>query len=98
MTDYAIIDSSGQHVGTLATDPITGRVTATVQMLGEPVWERMLKAGWCDVNWDSQVNGVDFDTFMDWFVAGDQRADFNGNGYVEGTDAEEFTERFVSGL
>ncbi len=95
--DYAIIDSTGHNVGTLATDPITGRVTATVMMLGEPIWERALKAGWCDVDWSGFTNGADYDLFMAWFVAGDPRADFDKSGWVNGLDVEAFTEQFVAG-
>lgn len=95
--DYAIVDSSGQHVGTLYTDPVSGRVTATVQMLGEPVWSRALRDSWCDVTWDGFTNGKDWDVYMDWFVAGDRRADFDRDGFVTGLDVEAFTQDFISG-
>lgn len=97
MTDYAIIDSSGAAVGTLFTDPVSGRVTATVQMLGEPVWSRALRDSWCDVTWDGFTNGKDWDVYMDWFVSGDPRADFDKSGWVNGLDSEAFTQQFIMG-
>lgn len=97
MTDYAIIDSSGAAVGTLATDPITGRVTATVQMMGESIWERVLRAGWCDVNWDGFINGADYDLYLVLFKDGNAGADYDGDGWVTGMDVDAFRWDFIAG-
>ncbi len=50
-----------------------------------------------DINHDSWVNGVDFDSFVEWFVAGDSRADYDANGFVNGVDFDQFVSDFEAG-
>lgn len=95
MSDYVIVDSSGAQVGHYIQDPITGRITAVVQMPLEEQWSLIYRGGWCDVNFDGYINGDDFDDFMIWYEAGDIRADFNRDGYVNGIDDEEFVQQFI---
>ncbi len=50
-----------------------------------------------DVNCDSYVNGVDFDTFISAFEQGDPHADANADGFVNGADFDSFVEAFERG-
>ena len=50
-----------------------------------------------DINGDTFVNGVDFDTFVDAFVLGDIAADYNHDTFVNGVDFDEFTLAFEAG-
>ncbi len=50
-----------------------------------------------DYNGDSFVNGIDFDEFVDVFIAGSPAADFDGNTFVNGDDFDGFTAAFVAG-
>lgn len=95
MSDYAIVTDTGQQVGRYVKDPITGMVTAVVQMPLEGQWSWIYCGGFCDVNFDGYVNGRDFDNFLTWYAAGDVRADFNGDGYVNGVDYDEFVQQFI---
>ena len=95
--EYVIVDSSHNHVGSFFTDPRTGSVIATVQILSEPIREYRLRDTWCDVNWDGFTNGVDYDLFLKWFTAGDPRADFDRDGWVTGLDVESFRQLFLMG-
>jgi len=50
-----------------------------------------------DINHDGFVNGIDFDTYIEWFEAGDDRADFNADGFMNGIDFDEFVAAFYEG-
>ncbi len=50
-----------------------------------------------DYDHSTFVNGVDFDTFMDDFVAGSIAADINHDGFVNGVDFDTFVEHFTQG-
>lgn len=89
-------DGTISPVGTITTDS-RGYRYATVQMPSEWPWEMLLQAGPCDVTCDGFVNGKDWDVYMDWFVAGDRRADFDRDFFVTGLDVEAYTDAFISG-
>lgn len=74
-----------------------GFTYAQVDAEGGGPYLKLLQAGPCDVNRDGFVNGVDFDTFTAWFVAGDRRADFDRDGFVTGADFDGFVERYAQG-
>ncbi len=48
-----------------------------------------------DFNADGFMNGVDFDEFIEAFIAGDAAADFDENTFVNGVDFDGFVEAFV---
>ncbi len=50
-----------------------------------------------DFDRDSFVNGVDFDRFVEFFVAGSDAADFDENSFVNGDDFDHFVEAFYAG-
>ena len=50
-----------------------------------------------DFDLNNFVNGVDFDSFVELFEAGDRRADFDLDGFVTGVDFDTFTQHFVEG-
>ncbi len=52
---------------------------------------------YADVDHNCFVNGDDFDSFVDWFVAGDKRADYDGNTFVNGDDFDTFVQDFTNG-
>lgn len=50
-----------------------------------------------DFDHNGFVNGVDFDSFVEAFVAGDPSADFDHNTFVNGVDFDSFVEAFEAG-
>ncbi len=50
-----------------------------------------------DYDQNTFVNGVDFDSFVAAFEAGDQSADFNHDTFVNGVDFDEFIAAFAAG-
>ncbi len=69
----------------------TGKLTlAAVIALAEHVCP-------ADIDGNGFVNGVDFDDFVAWFVAGDIRADFDHDTFLNGVDFDSFVDAFVRG-
>lgn len=97
--DYAIIDSTGQHVGTIQTNDL-GRTYAVTDLPGEhtryfDVTYR--RVGPLDINGDGFVNGADYDLYLVLFVAGNQGADYDQDGWVTGIDMDTFRWDFIAG-
>ena len=50
-----------------------------------------------DFDRNAFVNGADFDSFIEYFIAGDEAADFDENTFVNGDDFDHFVEAFYAG-
>ena len=69
----------------------TGKLTlAAVIALAEHVCP-------ADIDGSGFMNGVDFDEFVAWFVAGDIRADYDRDTFLNGVDFDSFVDAFVRG-
>jgi hypothetical protein len=61
---------------------------------GTRVVVEMLALDEHDLNEDGVVDAKDLAIFRAWWLAGDKRADFNADGFVNADDHDQFSERF----